>query len=988
MNDPTPRQCPNCGTEIGTDAPEALCPKCLIENAAWSQTVAIPGDAAAVPPMQPPAAVIPPTHEILPTGAVFGGYRILSVLGSGGMGAVYAAEQLESGRRVALKVLSQRLDSEAARKRFIREGRLAASINHPNSVYVFGTEEIMGNPTITMEIVSGGNLQEIIIRDGPMPVARAVDAILQIVSGLEAAQAIGILHRDVKPSNCFIDHHGVAKIGDFGLSISTDARGDSNITLQGVPLGTPAFSSPEQLRGEELHARSDLYSVGATLFYLLTGEVPFREANMIKLLSRVLEEAPPDPRSLRPEIPRNLARIILRCLAKAPSDRFKSYADLRAALQPYSSASPTPATLALRLGAYMIDSVAMSVVGIGIQALAWGNIGEVFNQSNFGTAKFLTLAVVMNCLMALYFGFSEGTYGASPGKRLLGLRLVGPNGQLAGFPRAFLRAGLLIGAIMSPYWLITMVDPDWITGERGPLLSILFSFSFYVLIGLMFCRARRSNGYAGLHGLATGTRVVRAPAVERRPQLILEVPSPGAAAPGSERIGPYHLIEPLGSSAAGEWSLAFDTKLLRRVWVRTAASGSPVVPPGQRSFNRPGRLRWITGRRSDGENWDAFEAPSGMPLSALTNGSQAWEAVRFWLLDLAEELAVAEGEGTTPMPLGLDRVWITADGHAKLLDFPAPGATTDGATYDSPATFLQAIADATVRSSKPPVPLHARELLAPAQPTSLESLLEALRLGISRPARISRRRRLFITLGVSAFPLIALFFAGVFMAVQQRVKQHNPDLLELSSATMMIQYSTKGGDREDLRRYVAHRFRKLVEDPATWSHWESNLIIDPHRQQLAKKALADYPSLTADEIVAADKAGQSAMKNKAGDLTNLPPFVPLLIFFVIFITYAAIPSLLMALIIRRGLILTMCGAVVVTANGRRASRLRALWRCLISWLPFLLGVALVAVLVPQLGAMAATAVLVAVILILTILSLLRRDRSLQDRLAGTWLVPK
>ena len=179
----------------------------------------------------------------------FGAYHIMRLLGKGGMGAVYEAEDTASGRRVALKALGHSLDSPETRKRFLREGRLAASINHPNTVYVYGTEEIEGAPVITMELVPGGTLQERVKADGPMPVAAAVDAILQIIAGLEAAHAVGILHRDIKPSNCFIDPSGTVKVGDFGLSISTLARGDSIVTLAGAVLGTPEFSSPEQLRG-------------------------------------------------------------------------------------------------------------------------------------------------------------------------------------------------------------------------------------------------------------------------------------------------------------------------------------------------------------------------------------------------------------------------------------------------------------------------------------------------------------------------------------------------------------------------------------------------------------------------------------------------------------------------------------------------------------------------------------------------------------------
>ena len=151
-------------------------------------------------------------NQQLPTpGQQFGGYRIEAELGRGGMGAVFEAEQIDSGRRVALKVLSHKLDSAEARARFLREGRLAASINHPNSVYVFGTEEIEGTPAISMELIAGGTLEERVRQHGPLPPGEAVDAILQLVAGLEEAQKTGILHRDIKPANCFEDRDGSIK---------------------------------------------------------------------------------------------------------------------------------------------------------------------------------------------------------------------------------------------------------------------------------------------------------------------------------------------------------------------------------------------------------------------------------------------------------------------------------------------------------------------------------------------------------------------------------------------------------------------------------------------------------------------------------------------------------------------------------------------------------------------------------------------------------
>ena len=142
-------------------------------------------------------------------------------LGRGGMGEVYEAEHLDTHRRVALKILNHTPATPADRARFLREGQLAASINHPNSVYVFATEEIAGTLVIVMELATGGTLKDVVRAHGPMTPAAAVDAILQVMDGLEAAAATGVLHRDVKPSNCFVDGDGTVKIGDFGLSLAT-----------------------------------------------------------------------------------------------------------------------------------------------------------------------------------------------------------------------------------------------------------------------------------------------------------------------------------------------------------------------------------------------------------------------------------------------------------------------------------------------------------------------------------------------------------------------------------------------------------------------------------------------------------------------------------------------------------------------------------------------------------------------------------------------
>jgi len=279
---------------------------------------------------------------------------VVRLLGRGGMGEVYEAEHLDTHRCVALKVLNHTLATVTDRARFLREGQLAASVNHPNSVYVFATEEIDGTLVIVMELASGGTLKDVVHARGPMPPAAAVDAILQVIDGLEAAAAIGVLHRDVKPSNCFVDSDGTVKIGDFGLSIPAQAQDATQLTLTGTVLGTPAFAPPEQLRGESLDVRSDLYATGATLYYLLTGQPPFAGDGVVQVVANVLGRDADSPKRLRPDLPDALAQVVQRCLAKDPEERYQTIKEVAIELKELrrelenaginAAESPLPAT--------------------------------------------------------------------------------------------------------------------------------------------------------------------------------------------------------------------------------------------------------------------------------------------------------------------------------------------------------------------------------------------------------------------------------------------------------------------------------------------------------------------------------------------------------------------------------------------------------------------------------------------------------------------
>ena len=376
--------------------------------------------------------VAPGDASRLAPGQRFGPYRIERLLGRGGMGEVYEAEHLEHGRRIALKVLSQRLSDPTDRARFLREGQLAASVSHPHTVYIYSSEEIAGIPVIAMELLPGGTLKDRVEKTGPLAPIEAIDAILQVVSGLEAAHAAGILHRDIKPSNCFVDADGTVKIGDFGLSIPTLARDVTQLTVTGTVQATPQFASPEQLRGQSLDVRSDIYAVGATLYYLLTGRPPFDDRDLMVLVSRIATEPPTSPREARPEIPRALAALVLQCLAKDPAHRPASYRVLASVLEPLGSTVKTPAPLGIRTAAGVIRWLSFPQHPADMRRRS---VILARSSSAFGARP-----VVGHLVEVAYFAITEGVWGASLGKALCGFRVVTENGARPRFARALLRA--------------------------------------------------------------------------------------------------------------------------------------------------------------------------------------------------------------------------------------------------------------------------------------------------------------------------------------------------------------------------------------------------------------------------------------------------------------------------------------------------------------------------------------------------------------------
>jgi len=1007
----TAGSCPVCGGPLPPQAPPSRCPRCLLRQGLPAREAGAPAETAVVTGSRPARALPEP-------GAAFGHYRIGRLLGEGGMGAVFDAEDLESGRRVALKVLGHRIDSPEARSRFFREGRLAASVNHPNSVYVFGTEEIAGIPVIAMELVAGGTLQDRVSRCGPLAVGEAVDSMLQVMAGLESAQRAGILHRDIKPSNCFVEADGTVKIGDFGLSISTLVRTEPTITATGAFLGTPAFSSPEQLRGDELTVRSDIYSVGVTLYYLLTGHHPFEAPDMVRLLATVLERPAESPAKRRPELPAGLCRAVLRCLEKDPDKRFRSYAELREALLPYASAAPTPATLGLRVLASCLDMLLLALVNTLIMSGARAAVSHL-TVSQFLLGNLLSTAV----LAILYYGLLEGLSGASVGKAICRLQLRRPDRTLPGVPRALLRAFVFTApplAVSLLGWgaICAWMSGPWLNG-RMAVVGVLDMAAR----ALPFSTARRRNGFAGWHDLASATRVAVKPAYEPRPAL----PPAEEALPRMQTlplVGPYHVLNRIGGEDGIELLLGFDARLLRRVWIRRLSPGAPPLPPRLRYVSRPGRLRWLSAKRAETEAWDAYEAPPGQALLTLISEPQEWGRVRYWLLDLAEELRAASQDGSLPGALSLDRVWITGEGRAKLLDFPAPG--TAGLQPDRPAqvesvapshlAFLRQLAVSALEgrpwdsrgadsgTAKVPLPVRASRFLETlGLGANLQACITQLRSLLSAPAQVSRSRRLALLAGVLAFPVLATVMTGFAAALTLAWFHKTPELATLRECLAHRQEladqakSGKPGqaaDRDALETYIAGRFAPVITNALLWNEFNTRVIItDPLRRE-AERILTRRPPPSPAQFAEASARVERFFK-KSPDLAAQEAIKQMKLATAVLVVgygnaviFVVLPCLIASLLFRGGAMVKLLGIVFVNRSGALSSRWRVAWRNLAAWLPFLLLLPGVRLLAPGMGVNGSIVAGVGLSAALALASALLPKRGLADRLAGTWLVPR
>jgi hypothetical protein len=691
-------------------------------------------------------------------GAAFGPYRLVRALGAGGFAQVWEAERDDGTGSVALKILSGAADADrAAIDRFVQEGRIAATLSHPRVVYVFTAEQLEGIPTISMELLRGGSLQDRLDRGERFPPEQVVAIALDLLEGLQAAHAMGIVHRDLKPANCLMDDSGRVKLSDFGISRSLTA--DTRLTVTGQILGTPKYAAPEQIRGEPTDARSDLYSLGATLYALLEGRAPFEGNSWGEVVGRVFTEAPQPPRAGGHADPA-LQKFVLRLLEKDPAKRPADHDALRAELLELSGRDTVPADPTRRTAAGLVDTLLYYL----LLAPLWQASGE----------KFQALATALTIVIGTAF---EWRLGAGPGRLLLRQRVVGVRTRRLTLAQAALRNFVFLGLLNG----LDQLDVLFPVGSpaRGALAHQVHYWAFLIL----FVTMRRSNRYQAIHDRLSGTRVVALPRNQREtrhaPSAIPDrTPPPMAAAtaalPDAGRPRAYRLARRLWQRGNRTLELAVDEVLRREIWILdSAADDTPRVPP-----ERPARLRYLRGGLRAERHWLAFEKPPGQPLPEQCHGTEGlpWPQAKRVLVPLLAELEAGLAAADLPSSLSLGQVWVDEFGQPRLLEFdpsPSPAQPSDIWAPDEWREFLTAVASAVAGArggadrnpdSLLPAPASAAiaRLLEPdLDPSALPDIRQQLESIGTAPVEVTRATRLAHLLLGQVVTVIFVTFAIV-----------------------------------------------------------------------------------------------------------------------------------------------------------------------------------------------------------------------------------
>ncbi|XZE33904.1 protein kinase domain-containing protein [Pirellulaceae bacterium SH501] len=608
-----------------------------------------------------------------------GGYELGEMLGQGGMGRVFRADD-STGRSVALKLLSPDLArSPEALARFKQEGLIASQINHPHCVFVHRVDEDSGIPFIAMELMTGQTLKDLVLKNGPLPYAEAVRLILQCVDGLVEAHSLGMIHRDIKPANCYLDDDGNVKIGDFGLARSLVS--DSELTQTGAFLGTPLFASPEQLLGQAIDARSDIYSLSATLYYLLAGKAPFESPHAAQVIARIASSDPPSFQSAGVEVPPQLEQIVMKGLSREASKRYASFSQMRTDLQTIIEPVPEPTTLWRRSIAWLLDYFILTSV-IAVLMFSFSAPKELQEQSIL--TNLLGVVAVF-----IYYVVCESIFATTLGKAAVRVSVVdAKTGGRPRFSKVVSRATVTVLASSLIFIVVKVAYPELHPAVEGMLMVVTFLLNLAILYSTWRYTAKRQLANDWISGTECRTRTGKRATSRSEiplPAWQLPVQTLGATAGGHpSQLGRFEVkgeIDCLPSTPNVRWFTGLDKQLDRAIWI--ACLNDPSVSIDERQVHKPKsfRLRFIEEGLTPECRWYAFVAPEGVPLmECAKQGTQfPWPITRSILGEVAElpdaSAALASSTESNLNPQngafkGLDasQLWIDSSGRLSQVD--------------------------------------------------------------------------------------------------------------------------------------------------------------------------------------------------------------------------------------------------------------------------------------------------------------------------------
>lgn len=443
------------------------------------------------------------------TDEYLGTYRVLGLLGKGAMGTVFKAYDESLDRLVAIKVLSRELSADADTvERFRREARAAAALSHPNIVHVYAIGKDGEREFFTMEYVEGKSLGELVRQGVRLSPGKVVEYILQAARGLEAAAKKGIIHRDVKPSNILLGNDGVVRLADFGLSKVVKA--DASMTATGVVVGTPFYMSPEQGKGHALDYRSDIYSLGATMYHLLTGKPPFNGTTPLEVLLKHVTEPLTIPPEIEDDLPAEVVRIIRKMMAKDRDKRYSTYAELIADLE---AARPRPLVFAgawVRAFALAMDMFLCFSLALLLSTAAMFAFTALARPHGIPyriLVGFGLLPVIFFAVFLVSYVLWHSSKGQSPGKMAMRIEVILHNGKrpdrktmLLRYFTSFPFQGL--NALLGIFALAGIIDVR-VTVVLATILSAL-TLAALALPGYAAIDPRKR----GVHDIVAGTYVV------------------------------------------------------------------------------------------------------------------------------------------------------------------------------------------------------------------------------------------------------------------------------------------------------------------------------------------------------------------------------------------------------------------------------------------------------------------------------------------------